>query len=286
MAAALSLTAGLTSYARPVHTVTGETTAREALISAPEILANDQAVLQSIPDVRGTDVEMIGDVTLSEETMQALHDAIKTYSDEGREVSFVLLDLLSGKTLYCNTGRVLYSASCIKAPYIISCLSSGIASTEDMYKAGHISDNDAYHRIRNQYGRTVFENWLTACDVSPTLARYYYCHLTAVDLAKMWLSMYPYLVGDEADSDMARRTLQGSINSVIAAGPGSTRTAYSKSGWIANSQKADYNVYNCGGVVMDRSPYLVVILSNVPATTEEAQVLVDVLDTAHAEMLN
>lgn len=281
----LSSSISVMAHARPVDTITGETTAREALIQSPEILANDQAVLQSIPLVRGTNVHTIGDVMLEEETADALAAAIQTYTEEEREVAFLLLDLLSGRTLYCNTGRLLYSASSIKAPYIISCLSSGIPMTDDMYQAGHISDNEAYARIRNLYGRQVFEEWLAACDVNPELARRYYCHLTAVDLAKMWLAMYPYIVGNEADSDAARRTLQGSLNSVIAQGPGTTRTAYSKAGWIADKQNQDYNVYNCGGIVMDRNPYIVVIMSNVPATTEEAQVLVNVLDTAHTEML-
>lgn len=281
----LSSSISVMAHARPVDSVTGEVTAREALIQAPEILANDQMVLQSIPASQGTDIGTIGSVAISAETMQALETAIQTYTDEEREVSFVLLDLLSGKTIYSNTGRLLYSASCIKAPYIISCLSSGIASTDDMYKAGHVSDNAAYSRIRRQYGRTVMENWLIACDVNPELARYNYCHLTAVDLAKMWLSMYSYIVGDETESGFARRTLTGSLNSVIAAGPGSTRTAYSKAGWISDKQVNDYNVYNCGGVVMDRNPYIVTILSNVPSTTQEAQALVDVLDAAHTEMM-
>lgn len=282
----LSSSISVMAHARPVDSVTGEITAHEALIQAPEILANDQAVLQSIPAAAlGTDIGTIGEVTLTAETRKALEAAIQTYTDEGREVSFVLLDLLSGKTIYSNTGKVLYSASCIKAPYIISCLSSGIASTDDMYKAGHVSDNAAYSRIRRQYGRTVMENWLATCDVSPQIARYNYCHLTSLDLAKMWLAMYSYIVGDEADSAFARRTLSGSLNSVIAAGPGSTRTAYSKAGWISDKQVSDYNVYNCGGVVMDRNPYIVTIMSNVPSTTEEAQALVDVLDIAHTEMM-
>lgn len=280
----VSLLAGIHGYARPVDAVTGEITSRETLIRAPEILINDRLVLQSVPEVRGMEIQTIGDVILTQETTEALQAAIQTYTDEEREVSFLVLDLMSGNTIYCNTGRVLYSASCIKAPYIISCLAAGNAATDDMYMAGHISDNDAYRRIRELYGRDVFEQWLSACDVNPELARRYYCHLNAIDLSQMWLAMYPYIVGDETESQFARRTLQGSLNSVIAAGPGSTRTAYSKAGWISNRQMNDYNVYNCGGIVMDRNPYIVVILSNVPGTTQEAQALIDILDIAHQEM--
>lgn len=280
----LSVSAGMTGYAANPQTAQ-EITAEEALAASPEILENDWNVLRSIPVVLGTDVRTIGAGTLSDTTMEALQAAVQTYTNEGRVVSFLVLDLLSGRTIYCNTGLKVYSASCIKAPYIISCLAAGNASTEDMYKAGHVSDNAAYSRIRKQYGRACFEQWLAACGVNTEIAAHNYCHLTAAELARMWLSMYSYIEGDEKDSAFARKTLRGSLNSVIAAGPGSTRTAYSKAGWISDKRVGDYNVYNCGGIVMDDNPYIMVIVSNVPGTTAEAQTLADVLDAAHDEIV-
>lgn len=281
-AAMLSLFSGITGYARPVDTVTGEAT--EAILAPSEILANDQLVLQSIPSQGGTTTSTIG-TELTPESAQAIDAAIQTYTDKGRAVSFILIDLLSGKCLYSNTALDVYSASCIKGPYLISCLMAGNAPTKDMYLAGHYSDNDAYSRIRKQYGSTVMAEWLTACDVDPSLARYNYVHLNAIDLAKMWLAIYPYIVSDETGSPVARKTLEGSLNSVLAAGPGTTRTVYSKAGWIDSNKREDYHVYNCGGIVLDENPYILVLCSNVRGTTAEAQALVDVLDTVHEQMI-
>lgn len=270
--------------ARPADTISGEMYSYESMIVSPEALDNDLRVLQTVPSIKGGKVGGVG-ATISDETRAAIENAFTAYTRYNHEVSFVLQDLVTGRTLYYNTGLNVYSASCIKGPYIISCLAAGNDATNDMYLTGHYSDNDAYHRIRDEYGSRNFMAWLRSIDVKPSIGQYYYCHLTSMDLIKMWRAMYPYIVGNESGSRDARTIFLDSRNSVLAAGPGQTRTVYSKAGWISSNEEPDYNVYNVGGIVMDEMPYIVAITSTARGTTEEAQALVNLLDTAHEEMI-
>lgn len=281
---ALGMSMGVEAYARPADTMTGEAYRAEAMLVTPDALDNDWHVMDTIPATTGGRIGTIG-ASLSAPVMAALQACIDTYTQEDREVSFVMMDLCSGRTIYYNTAFEVYSASCIKGPYIISCLMAGNDATNDMYLAGHYSDNEAYHRIRDTYGSALFARWLRKAGVRPTLAAYYYCHLTALDLTRMWLATYPYLIGDEAGSSSARQILQDSKSSAIELRLSSTHTVYSKAGWIADGVIADYNAYNVGGIVMGEYPYLLIITSNARSTTTEAEELVTALEAAHDEII-
>lgn len=278
------MSAGVTAYARPADTLDGVQYPAEAMLVAPDNLEDDSRMLDAIPLVTGGKVGTIG-CRISEEARRTIQDAIDRYAVYDHDASFVLLDLSSGCAIYYNTGLVVYSASCVKGPYIISCLEAGIDATNDMYLAGHYSDNEAYSRIRQAYGSAVYADWLWQAGVDPTLAAYHYCHLTSLDLARMWLAAYPYVLGGESGSSSARQILQGSRNSAIEMTLGGDRTVYSKAGWISSDVNPDYNVYNVGGIVMGEHPYLLSVTSTARGGTAEAETLVAALDAAHEALV-
>lgn len=285
LAMAVGMSMGVEAYARPADTLSGASYSAASAYVSQDALDNDWRVMGTIPSISGGKVGTIGTTGVSDQTIASLRDCINAYAQNGRDVSFVMMDLTSGRTVYYNTAFNVYSASCIKGPYIISCLMAGNDATNDMYLAGHYSDNDAYHRIRNQYGNPVFARWLRKAGVNAGLATYYYCHLTSLDLTRMWLQTYPYITGDATGASSARQILQDSKNSAIEMQLGSTYTVYSKAGWISDGVVADYNSYNVGGIVMGSNPYLLIITSNARGTTTEAQNLVTVLEAAHNEIV-
>lgn len=281
----LGMSIGVEAYARPADTLSGAPYYVESAYVSQEALDNDWRVMNSIPAISGGKVGTIGTTGISGQTIASLQDCINAYAQKRRDVSFVMMDLKSGRTVYYNTAFNVYSASCIKGPYIISCLMAGNDATNDMYLAGHYSDNDAYHRIRNKYGNQVYASWLRKAGVDTGLATYYYCHLTSLDLTRMWLQTYPYITGDATGASSARQILQDSKFSAIEMQLGNTYTVYSKAGWISDGVVADYNSYNVGGIVMGSNPYLLIITSNARGTTTEAQNLVTVLEAAHNEIV-
>lgn len=276
----------LTCYARPADTLDGRTYAAETMLISQDSLNNAGHVLDVIPAVNGGRVGTIGTADITDTTRQCINDVIAKYSNTKHSVSFVMMDLATGRALYYNTALSVYSASCIKGPYIVACLAAGNDATNDMYLAGHDSDNEAYRRLRKTYGKALFMQWLRSIGVDSAKGMWNYCNLTSLELARMWLAMYPYILGNESGSASARQILQGSKNSVIEAGPGTTRTVYSKAGWIAPDVRADLHSYNVGGIVMDEYPYIVAITSDVSGGTNEAQELITLLDIAHEEMIS
>lgn len=214
----------------------------------------------------------------------ALDRALSLYENEGYDVSFCVLDLETGSAMTYNTEEVFYSASTIKAPYIVSCLYEDCPCTNDMYLAGHYSDNDAYLRLREAYGREPLETLLTKAGLETSLAEKNYPNLTSLDLLRMWYVMTPLLLEESERGDFARQTLEGSLFSAIADTVGTTCTVYSKAGWI--DEEDIYVAYNAAGLVLRGDhPYLVSIMSDAEGKEEEAKVLASALELVHRQMI-
>ena len=85
--------------------------------------------------------------TLPPEAAEALKRAEEQLTLRGISYSFCVLNLDSGRMATANTVQRFYSASCVKAPFITGLLQAGYRPTDDMYLAGHNSDNEAYERL-------------------------------------------------------------------------------------------------------------------------------------------
>ncbi|PAU69894.1 Beta-lactamase enzyme family [Bifidobacterium italicum] len=198
-------------------------------------------------------------VTLSDAESAQLQRAISAYHEEGFEVSFAVVDMRTGAvvTSFANVPR--YSASSIKAPYILSLAQTGAfdldaVSTSVDADAAYpnrlitatltVSDNDSYESLYRRYGTPPFTAWTAGYTFDAPLIGYYE-FLTASDLARLWVLGYQYLFSDTAPakadgaapaSPEARawlaQQMRGSLNSSIQMAHTENEEVYTKAGWI------------------------------------------------------
>ncbi len=227
---------------------------------------------------------------ISDQTNEKLTDILEELESKGYEVGFVLVDIQTGDAVSYHAGARIYSASVIKAPYIFSLLENNIAPTNDMYLTGHLSDNDAYQRIRRSYGNDVFTKWIEGTGIPKVQSLTRYIMTTPLDLCRMFYKGTALLLGDETYSEWARDTFTDSLNSAVAltVGTQEDKTVYSKAGWIASDSDAEDNCYTNGAVVDGAYPYVVAIMCSSPGYIglEYAKDLMPILDEIHDEMVN
>ncbi len=227
---------------------------------------------------------------ISDQTNEKLTDILDELEDKGYEIGFVLADIRTGDAISYHAGAEIYSASVIKAPYIFSLLENNIAPTNDMYLTGHLSDNDAYQRIRRSYGNDVFTKWIDGTGIPRVQSLTRYIMTTPLDLCRMFYKGTALLLGDETYSEWARDTFTDSLNSAVAltVGTQDDKTVYSKAGWIASDSDAVDNCYTNGAVVDGEYPYVVAIMCSSPGYIglEYAKDLMPILDEIHDEMVN
>ncbi len=227
---------------------------------------------------------------ISDQTNEKLTDILDELEGKGYEVGFVLVDIQTGDAVSYHAGARIYSASVIKAPYIFSLLENNIAPTNDMYLTGHLSDNDAYQRIRRAYGNDVFTKWIEGTGIPKVQSLTRYIMTTPLDLCRMFYKGTALLLGDEAYSEWARDTFTDSLNSAVAltVGTQEDKSVYSKAGWIASASDAVDNCYTNGAVVDGEYPYVAAIMCSSPGYIglEYARELMPILDEIHDEMVN
>ena len=215
-----------------------------------------------------------------------LQNIINQFNARGASVGFVMQDIKTGQILAYNPGIGLYSASCIKGPYVLSLLEAGIAPDQRTINTIQWSSNNDYSSLRSSYGHSVFQNWLGAAGVNPIQGSDLYTTTSPVDLAKMWLKGYSYFSGNYSYSAWARQYYQSTLNSMISQRLRGQYTVYSKYGEIALG--GYYHVYNDAGIVMaGNSPYTISVMTSLPGTTGHNLVgdLAVILNQIHSNMV-
>lgn len=227
------------------------------------------------------------DYVMSESLRPLLEQAIALFENKNRDVSFVMIDILSGAGVCYKPNRPCYSASAIKAPYIFSILSTGVMPTQAMFSAGHHSDNAAYSSLRRTYGTQGLAAYMDAAGVNPLKSRYNYpWDITSLDLCKMWYLAYRTLFINEALTEWIYSAFTGSNNSSMAAVLGESYLVTSKAGWITYASR-NASVYNDAGIIDNGvAPYLLAVTARGPdgIGRQNADVLIPVLNMIHNEM--
>ncbi|KFI62036.1 serine hydrolase [Bifidobacterium cuniculi] len=226
-----------------------------------------ELALENLDAVDGNSEFATLGLELSDEANAQIEAAVQAITDQGYGVSFVMVDLSTGGVLSAEGNVERYSASSIKAPYIVSLAQTGtidlgtVASGNNLMLANliantlHVSDNDAYDTLYTTYGRMPFLQWAADSGIADTQIGYY-GDLTALDLARMWTMTADYLFAAKpmrgATADASARgwladQMIDSLNSVISeAEP--ERLVYSKGGWIYG--EGGFYALNDGGIVL------------------------------------
>lgn|GEM_PF-1444714 len=235
----------------------------------------------------GSVVQSIGDFIPSSEDITALWEEIDSL-ERSYTVSFVMIDIATGKGIMYNPNDKLYTASSIKGPFAVS-LSYYDPEGAEQYASTitsmiSVSNNDAYSSLSSIYGRTYIQQWCEECGVDPEPFRYKYAMITSSQLALLWLRNYEYFSSDDC-SDEFRTLFEGTLNSIISETLGQTYTVRSKAGWMIGivSGKHDATV-DAGVVYAYNGDYVMVIMTSVPSGMNRLENLTVILDSIHSKM--
>ena len=235
-----------------------------------------------------------------------------------RTAGFVMINLYNGKGIAYNYEPTVYSASCIKGPYIASLVNYKPELLETKSRSFEniimYSDNEMYSNIRKAYGREFFGNWCEEAHVSRDTSVYNYPQLNAIKLAKLWVQNYYFFNTDElgmqirdwyvspnvcsiyttlgtysqdiqsTDSNSNSKT-NSSENTNTAKGSSLGYYTESKAGWICEGQ---YRSTTDGGIIYPegKAPYIIAITTDIPSNMRELDSLCIELNNVYEKTLD
>lgn len=210
---------------------------------------------------------------------------------DGFPLDFVMLDLTTGRGIAYLPDETMYSASCMKGPYVAAVCqyqtSRVTASWQKQMRLAIVeSDNGAYRAVHKKYGTKGMAKLMETAGVDSFDPSKRYASLPPEDLAKLWVAMYQYLFLSTETDDLhtwCRRLFLKSRESFFRdALPG--QIVYSKPGWL---DLLRYNTRNDAGIIIgkdrngNRAPYVLVVMSSAYGKDAELRELTRALDGVH-----
>jgi hypothetical protein len=255
---------------------------------------------------------------LSAQAREALLAETAAIEQSGHTVGYVLYDLTTGLGLAYNSDSAFYSASAIKGPYVASLVAAQpevfIAEEAALLSVVANSDNTAYVELLTRYSSDCLRQWYINSDTELTDWNSWYPYITARDMARLWVSNQRFFTGDAPYAAELATFYTQPNNSVINAELGWRSVTFTKGGWwypgadpgvttggdAGTTQTMDEAIAAAGtaydtvssandaGIVVageDGSrPYILVVLSDYPASLTSLSGLVNCLDAAHEEL--
>ncbi len=201
--------------------------------------------------------------------------------------SFIMIDINTGWGVGYNLDEVYYTASSIKGPFAASfcALAPDIAvEWEDtIISMLQFSDNDAYRVLNDTYHRTYIQEWAAESCVDPSPFAWKYPHISARQMAALWLRNYEFFEQDEWGAQVGSwfESPEYSIIHDVAGGLYVTR---SKGGWLVDEDPDHAVSIDAGIVYADNGPYIVVIMSRVPSSLAYLGPIMEALEAVHSSM--
>lgn len=170
---------------------------------------------------------------LSDESAQALNEALQPFTDNDIITAFLLMDIQTGRGFARNVDKKLYGASSFKGPYCAYLLKqyvdNGDTEVSDMFASGYMtaslgyarsgtdtlknlieetiveSSNDAFASLRVAFSDNTLANWLTSVDVDQQVAYdTWFPFNTVRNMAKLWMETYYYLQTNSEAANLLR----------------------------------------------------------------------------------
>lgn len=200
-----------------------------------------------------------------------------------RTCGFVMINLYNGQGIAYNYDKPVYSASCIKGPYVASLVNYKPEMIEknsnSLVAIVRDSDNKIYSNTRKSYGREFFGDWCEASHVSRDVSIYHYPQLSSINLAKLWVHNYYFFNTDEVGMqirDWYTTPIAGSIYTTLGTYSQDNESATSdntkslgyrtesKAGWICEGK---YRATTDGGIIYpdNGAPYIISIITDMPS---------------------
>ena len=120
-------------------------------------------------------------------------------------ISFVVIDVNTGEGFGANPKKKMYSASCLKGPYVAALCKykpgSYRRSKGLMRRTVTVSNNDTYASLRRKYGHGPMRKLRALTKASSFDPDWKYTYIRTRDLARLWVGTYWYFYRDKnADS--------------------------------------------------------------------------------------
>lgn len=255
---------------------------RKTIDSIPELPAQRFIVTYGAPGLRNF-------TWAATEAGQRLTNAVDALDD--CPLDFVLLDINTGRGIAYLPDETMYSASCMKGPYVAAVCQYQTSKVtgawqKQMRLAIVKSDNSAYSAVHKKFGTKGMTKLMETAGVDSFDPSKLYASLPPEDLAKLWVGMYQYLFLSTDPNDLhtwCRRLFLKSEESFFRdALPG--QKVYSKPGWLDLRR---YNTRNDAGIIIgkdlngNRAPYVLVVMSSAYGKDAALRELTRALDGVH-----
>lgn len=244
-------------------------------------------LIKAIAKAKGSGLKVFGtSYSLNSSAGKKLQKAIKALSRY--KLSFVMMDLTTGAGISYNPGKVQYSASTIKGPYVAAVNKyrpgSAASAHGTMSSTIKVSSNEGYASLRSRFGHSPMLKMMDYCGISSAEmnGNRNYTYLSSRTLAKLWIGTYWYYYRETNGRSAKVRNLHSHpLNSFIDRALSTpTRT---KPGWFPGG---GYNVQNDAGVVLvDGHPYVLAVMSSACGQYGKLATLVQAIDGVHADMV-
>ena len=257
-----------------------------AIVTKDELMASIDAVPMPEAKTKNSkkDYELIG-LGGYEPDKEDINNILNTVEElkACNTAGFVMINLDNGKGVAYNMDSTVYSASCIKGPYMAS-LAAYKPEMVDKNSNTFIqviqnSDNKIYSNTRRSYGNAFFADWCEEAGIDRGNATYHYPQLSARSLAKLWIQNYFFLNTDETGrkmKDWFTNPNQSAIHNSLGTEEiimndrtllALTDRTESKAGWICEGR---YRATTDGGIIYpkDSSPYIIAICTDIPSNLE------------------
>ena len=208
---------------------------------------------------------------------------------ENVEVSFVMLDLNTGRGISYNPDEMIYTASSEKGPSVASSVHDNpeiLDSQINLIQAIlYYSDNYSYDTLWDRYAKRSMVEWCENAGVRYENHVHEYSYMSARQMAKLWTENYFYFQTDAVGNRLSYEYQQpetSSIHKVL----GEKYRTQSKGGWFAGRWDS---TCDCGIVYAgehEEFPYLISIMTSVPCNMDRLDGLVEALDDYHTKMVS
>ena len=230
--------------------------------------------------------------------VDGLNGAINALRRSGYDVGFIMMDIESHKGVAYNCDALFYGASSIKAPYIASVVNQHPNAVRtnayDITETLFYSWDYNYKNVLAAYGKGPMYAWCSEAGVSSRIAdELPWVTYSARELAKLWARSYLLFSQSAEGEQFGRWCERPNISTIHNALGGAYRTR-TKAGWIdaggyvypgVNGGGQLYRVSDDGGIVYAHNgPYVMAIMSSVPANHNVLDNLTRAIDRAHSEM--
>ena len=252
--------------------------------------------MNTVPGDRS--IVAFGGYNISQDAANRLYDAINGLRGRGYDVGFMMMDLGTSKGVAYNCDGVFYGASSIKAPYIVSVASKHpevvSAYQHDITETLFYSWDFNYKQVYFAYGKDPMREMCQESGANPAIAESLpWANYSARDLALLWTRAYELYFQSPAVERIGVWCERPNVSTIHHTLGGQYRTR-SKGGWIADGGVSTpsvngggplWNVSDDGGIVYAANgPYVVAIMSSVPANHDMLDQLTSAIDGAHAEI--